>query len=523
MNPGAGANGPPGAAPRPFQTANAPVAPAARQEGRAFADQKAPQKGAQVAASSATANPNQPSAGGTVAPDGAPPKRRRGRPPGAKTGTGAAARKAAAAAAAAAAATAASNASALAGEIPAPGAMINMVSARRAEEALIKSGGLYYQVTAAHDDLDERIWRKLEEAKDACADVGEISERTFRVLITSTGHGTSEPDGVPCWSLRIQGCLLDNPEDLFAPTAAIQKATMRSAHQARFSHFFRRVIVVLDENAYPGQNIIEWSKLGDPLVCDAVEITRPGKQPTVAKILMEVDNVPERFEVTDALRAILGEDTATETKASATEKVWKYIEDNDLCSGTSVDDLSVRLDSKLRALLEVEEDGRTIAIMELINEVKCHLVPIKPIVVSHQITTTKDRADGMTALNVKVYVTENYRPPNTVLASQGFSDVNSSETTQYRNKSYEYLEQASVHNRRVELLENYAKNPKATVDSIVMAKTKDEKSGRLLGKGFENPDEKRKDPLKAPWVAEVSSRMALKSAIENANKEVEEL
>lgn len=98
------------------------------------------------------------------------------------------------------------------------------------------------------------------------------------------------------------------------------------------------------------------------------------------------------------------------------------------------------------------------------------------------------------------------------------------ELAQFRNKSWEYLEQVSIHRRKQELLDSYGKDAKGVIDSIVMSKTKDEKTGRLFGgRGFDHEQQQKKDLLKAPWVPEILTRIAIKSAINSANREIEEV
>mmetsp|Transcript_4540 Transcript_4540/g.6306 ORF Transcript_4540/g.6306 Transcript_4540/m.6306 type:complete len:107 (-) Transcript_4540:223-543(-) len=94
---------------------------------------------------------------------------------------------------------------------------------------------------------------------------------------------------------------------------------------------------------------------------------------------------------------------------------------------------------------------------------------------------------------------------------------------QYRNKSYEYLEQVALHKRRLELFENFASDPNGVINSLVMTKTKDEKAGRFAVSKSLDGEERRKDVFKLPWMEEIVTRIDLKNAFTQASKDTERI
>ncbi|KAJ8902287.1 hypothetical protein NDN08_006694 [Rhodosorus marinus] len=450
-----------------------------------------------------------------------PVKRKRGRPPGSKTGTGASARKAAALRAEKAEAAQAAAHSGP-GDVVAPGHMVNMNNAYRSEEALIQNNELFAKVMDAHADLDERIARKLEDAKEAVSDAGPIFEKVLQLVISSTIHHSNMQHVTPSFSLLIQGYLVEDEDGAESGLASAQKSLLRGGNQSRLSHFLRRVIVELDENLYVEENLVEWNKAADQHPFDALELTKPFTEPTMARIIIEIENVPERFQLTQELKTIVPLKYETASKKDTFAKAWKYVEEHNLMVSSSAGD-SVKLDDNLRKLMAVNETVETVTAMDFLAEVKSNLLRIEPIELSHKINESSDELEDVTAVNIKTYVVENSRSPVDALASKGMSDTEQGVIMQYRNKSYEYLEQVSLHRRRLELFENFANDPNGVINSLVMLKTKDEKAGRFAPSKSLDGEERRKDVFKAPWMEEIVTRIDLKNAFSQATKDTERI
>uniref|UniRef100_A0A7S3EKJ4 Uncharacterized protein n=3 Tax=Rhodosorus marinus TaxID=101924 RepID=A0A7S3EKJ4_9RHOD len=173
--------------------------------------------------------------------------------------------------------------------------------------------------------------------------------------------------------------------------------------------------------------------------------------------------------------------------------------------------------------MDVNETVGTVTATDFLAEVKSNLLRIEPIELFHKITESSDELEDVTAINIKTYVVENLKSPVDALVSKGMSDSQQGVITQYRNKSYEYLEQVSLHRRRLELFENFANDPNGVINSLVMLKTKDEKAGRFGVSKSLDGEERRKDVFKAPWMEEIVTRIDLKNAFSQATKDAERI
>ncbi|RHY36929.1 hypothetical protein DYB30_010662 [Aphanomyces astaci] len=176
------------------------------------------------------------------------------------------------------------------------------------------------------------------------------------------------------WTFRVEGTIIDGNKN-----AACQSTAKK------FSHFFRKAILDLDDQLYPGSNPIEWSSFRSGDDSDGFSITRPGKkgfQTHRLRLQLLRNQSPERFALSpDLFNAIspyltpnCGPDD-TFVKADISFALWQYIKEKDLMK---TDDCRViSHDEVLQRVFECHEQP----IHAIMGSLQTKLTPVGPTVI----------------------------------------------------------------------------------------------------------------------------------------------
>lgn len=78
-----------------------------------------------------------------------------------------------------------------------------------------------------------------------------------------------------------------------------------------------------DSNLYPNGNFVEWHKSANQADVDGFEIKRHGDENVKVKVILHVDNSPERFKLSPELADVLAIDV--ETRPGIMMALWQYI------------------------------------------------------------------------------------------------------------------------------------------------------------------------------------------------------
>ncbi|KAF9236976.1 hypothetical protein BU15DRAFT_76343 [Melanogaster broomeanus] len=195
---------------------------------------------------------------------------------------------------------------------------------------------MYQDLLEMERKLDWTMSRKRVEVQDALARTP-TTTRTLRVFLSHTVSGQAwqvgETDGegeavnfetgqgIPAWSLKVEGRLLEVPNQRSRDKVAPRK----------FSTFIKRMIVDLDRDPtlYPDGNIVEWPRpqgVQPPL--DGFTIRRTGDQPTRVRIVIHLEQSPEQYKLSPELANILG--IKEESRIGVIQALWNYIKINGL-------------------------------------------------------------------------------------------------------------------------------------------------------------------------------------------------
>lgn len=78
-----------------------------------------------------------------------------------------------------------------------------------------------------------------------------------------------------------------------------------------------------DSNLYPNGNFVEWHKSPNQADVDGFEIKRHGDENVKVKVILHLDNSPERFKLSPELAEVLCVDV--ETRPGIMLALWQYI------------------------------------------------------------------------------------------------------------------------------------------------------------------------------------------------------
>ncbi|KAJ7437696.1 SWI/SNF complex protein [Mycena latifolia] len=366
---------------------------------------------------------------------------------------------------------------------------------------------MYQDLLGMERKLDWTMMRKKAEIQDALVRPP-TTTRTLRIFMSHTVSGQSwqtTPDlndapnfetgeGIPAWALKIEGRLLELPNQRSKDKGAVRK----------FSTFIKRMVVELDRDAtlYPDGNIVEWPRAtgqhNPPL--DGFTIRRKGDAPTKVRLIMYLEHYPEQFRVIPELGNILG--IKEDSRIGVIQALWNYIKIQGLQD--KVDRRLVRADEKLRPIFNAE----TILFQKLPELVNRCLVAPDPIILHYMINPTIPAPERPMAWDVEVKMED--------IALKGRMSVMvqaNKESAQSLAKIDEEIATLaqSLHNSHLKrtFLQSFARDPAQFIQTWLESQSRDLEtvlgSGPTDGLTIRQEELKRSEFFRLPWVEEAVS------------------
>ncbi|KAJ7355471.1 SWI/SNF complex protein [Mycena albidolilacea] len=365
---------------------------------------------------------------------------------------------------------------------------------------------MYQDLLGMERKLDWTMMRKKAEIQDALVK-SPTTTRILRLFMSHTVSGQSwqtTPDlndapnfetgeGIPAWQLRIEGRLLE------LPNQRKDKTPVR-----KFSSFIKRMVVELDRDAtlYPDGNIVEWPRAtgqhNPPL--DGFTIRRKGDAPTKVRLIMYLEHYPEQFRVIPELGNVLG--IKEDSRIGVIQALWNYIKIQGLQD--KVDRRLVRADDKLRPIF----NGENILFQKLPELVNRCLVAPDPIVLHYIINPTIPAPERPMAWDVEVKTED--------VALKGKMQV----VVQPNKESQQNLAKLddeiatlaqSLHNSHLKrtFLQSFARDPAQFIQTWLESQSRDLEtvlgSGPTDGLTIRQEELKRSEFFRLPWVEEAVS------------------
>ncbi|KAJ7634200.1 SWI/SNF complex 60 kDa subunit [Mycena polygramma] len=366
---------------------------------------------------------------------------------------------------------------------------------------------MYQDLLGMERKLDWTMTRKKAEIQDALVRT-QTTTRTLRLFMSHTVSGQSwqtTPDlndapnfetgeGIPAWALKIEGRLLELPNQRAKDKASVRK----------FSTFIKRMVVELDRDTtlYPEGNIVEWPRAtgqhNPPL--DGFTIRRKGDAPTKVRLVMYLEHYPEQFRVIPELGNILG--IKEESRIGVIQALWNYIKIQGLQD--KVDRRLVRADEKLRPIF----GGENILFQKLPELVNRCLAAPEPIVLHYMINPTIPAPERPMAWDVEVKTEDVALKGRMAVMVQ--SNKESAQSLAKLDEEIATLAQ-SLHNSHLKrtFLQSFARDPAQFIQTWLESQSRDLEtvlgSGPTDGLTIRQEELKRSEFFRLPWVEEAVS------------------
>jgi SWI/SNF-related matrix-associated actin-dependent regulator of chromatin subfamily D len=262
---------------------------------------------------------------------------------------------------------------------------------------------------------------------------------------SNNGHSDAGPKLIPSWTLRVEG-------KLEAKAGRPSPATSK-----RFSQLIRSIHIQIGDD---GNDLVEWRRTASSLDFDGFEVKRRGAKNVKAKILIELENRPERFRLSPSLSALLN-NIQNCTKPHIVMAMWRYVKLNKLQE--SDEKKLINCDKPLSDLFGVER----CTFSELPALLNPHLSPLDPIEIVHEVVV-----DNGATVNANPFVYESEvdiddsgsRLNRTIISSPNLYNLQLDiDSTTIRLRELSESLRATLHNQR--LLKDFAHDPVSFINT----------------------------------------------------------
>ncbi|CAL0305170.1 unnamed protein product [Lupinus luteus] len=360
---------------------------------------------------------------------------------------------------------------------------------------LLPQSPLYTQLIDFENQVDAEMARYKFELQEAFKRPSYV-QKTLRVYVFNTFSNqnifTNKNGEEASWSLKIVGRILEDDKDSFEAGSSSQGS--KSPSCPKFSSFFKKIAVYLDENLYSDDHVIIWDNARSPIEQDGLEVKRKGDKEFTAKITMELKNVPEKFMLSPQLSKLLG--FQVETRPRIIAALWHYINSRKL--EISNDPFSFICDPSLQMLFGANK----MEFEEAIKKLPQHLSLPQPINLEHEIKLSGNPTSDTDCYDIQVYV----HPPldndiSSILAGREsqkqiefFDDVISS-----------YIKKVHEHQRRRAFFHSFSHSPEDFINATIASQSKDMKL--IAEHASDNAAKKQRSKFfNQPWVMDASIR-----------------
>ncbi|EPS73645.1 chromatin remodeling complex subunit, partial [Genlisea aurea] len=242
--------------------------------------------------------------------------------------------------------------------------------------AVLPKSALYTQLLEFESRVDAALTRKKIDIQDALKSPSYV-QKTLRVYVFNTFADRAEP---PTWTLKIVGRILDEA----------------NASYPKFSSFFKRVTITLDQNVYPDDHLIVWDGSRSPAHHEGFEVKRKGDREFTAAIRLEMNYTPEKFKLSPPLAELLG--IEVETRGRIMAALWQYIKAWRLSCPD--DPSSFNCDLPLQKIF----GDRRMKFTAATQRIAPHLHPPQPIRLQHRVKLSGSNPVGTACYDVVVDV-----------------------------------------------------------------------------------------------------------------------
>ncbi|KAK4417895.1 SWI/SNF complex component SNF12 [Sesamum alatum] len=361
--------------------------------------------------------------------------------------------------------------------------------------AILPESALYTQLLEFESRVDAALTRKKIDIQEALKTPTYI-QKTLRIYVFNTFANqirtipkkpNAEP---PTWTLRIVGRILEEGVD---PDQAAMMQNSSSSYP-KFSSFFKRVTITLDQKLYPDNHLIIWDSARSPAPHEGFEVKRKGDQEFTASIRLEMNYVPEKYKLSAALTELLGIEVDTRPRIIAA--VWHYVKARKLqCPD---DPSSFNCDVPLQ---KVFGEGK-IKFTAVTQKITPHLFPPQPIHLEHRIKLSGNSPVGTACYDVLIDVPfPIQRELNALLANT----EKTKEIDACDEAICAAIRKIHEHRRRRAFFLGFSQSPIEFINALIDSQNKDLKL--VSGEASRNAEKERhSDFFNQPWVEDAVIR-----------------
>lgn len=354
--------------------------------------------------------------------------------------------------------------------------------------AILPESALYTQLLEFESRVDAALSRKKVDIQEALKNPPCI-QKTLRIYVFNTFANqirtipkkpNAEP---PTWTLKIIGRILEDGVDPDQP-GVVQKS---SPLYPKFSAFFKRVTISLDQRQYPENHVIVWENSRSPTLHEGFEVKRKGDEEFSANIRLEMNYAPEKFKLSPALTEVLGIEVDTRPRIIAA--IWHYVKARKLQNPN--DPSFFHCDQPLQKVFGEEK----VKFTTVSQKISHHLFPPQPILLEHKIKLSGNSPAGTACYDVTVDVPfPIQRELSALLANVE------------KNKEIETCDEAICgiirkiheHRRRRAFFLGFSQSPVEFINALIESQSKDLKLA--AGEPSRNAEkERRSDFFNQPW------------------------
>ncbi|GAB2278495.1 hypothetical protein Dimus_013176 [Dionaea muscipula] len=358
--------------------------------------------------------------------------------------------------------------------------------------AILPESALYTQLLEFESRIDAALARKKIDIQEALKNPPCV-QKTLRIYVFNTFSNQNKtvpkkPNAdPPTWTLKIVGRILEEGMD------PEQAAAMRpNPMYPKFSCFFKRVTISLDQRLYPDNHLIVWDNARTTAHHEGFEVKRKGDKEFTATIRLEINYVPEKFKLSPALMDVLG--IEVETRPRIIAAIWHYVKARKLQDPS--DPSYFACDPPLQKLFGEEKMKFTM----VSQKISSHLSPPQPIHLEHQIKLSGNSPCGNACYDVLVDIPfPIQRELNMLLANTE------------KNKEIDACDEAICaairkiheHRRRRAFFLGFSQSPVEFINALIESQSRDLK---LVSGEPSRERERRSDFFNQPWVEDAVIR-----------------
>ncbi|KAJ9135629.1 hypothetical protein P3X46_032789 [Hevea brasiliensis] len=361
--------------------------------------------------------------------------------------------------------------------------------------AILPESALYTQLLEFESRVDAALSRKKVDIQEALKNPPCV-QKTLRIYVFNTFANqirtipkkpNAEP---PTWTLKIVGRILEDGIDPDQP-GVVQKS---NPLYPKFSYFFKRVTIMLDQRLYPDNHMIVWEHSRTPATHEGFEVKRRGDKEFTVTMRLEMNYLPEKFKLSPALMEVLGIEVDTRPRIIAA--IWHYVKARKLQNPE--DPSFFNCDPPLQKVFG-EAKMKFTMVSQKISQ---HLSPPQPIVLEHKIKLSGNSPVGTACYDVVVDVPfPIQRELNALLANAE------------KNKEIETCDEAICaairkiheHRRRRAFFLGFSQSPVEFINALIESQSKDLKL--VAGEASRSAEKERcADFFNQPWVEDAVIR-----------------